>query len=108
VLGDLDSLGDRIADQPHAAELTNHVHSWARGLEKFVHFREIDSAFRGAKDELDRTGGAFGGAFAVADAVGGLDQPSLSVDNAQDVALRASSEAGEAADTGFRVDDRVK
>ncbi len=107
-LGHLEPLHDRVPDEPHPSQLADDVHPWPRGLEERVDLGEIDAALCGAEDEPDGAHRALGGAPAVTDAVVAVDQPRRAVHDAQDVALGAGAQAGEAADADVRVDHRVK
>ena len=107
-VGGLQALGQGVLDEPHAAQLADHVDAGARRLEVLVDLGQVDAALGRAEDQPDGVDRALGGAAAVADAVVGVDQPRRVVDDAEDVALRAGLQAGEAADADVGIDDRVE
>ncbi len=73
--------------------------------------RQVHAALRRTENELNRVDGAGNTAGAVANAVGGSDQHGLSVNQTQHLVfglLRASLDAGAAADTDPRIHDGVQ
>src|SRR5262245_62236100 len=76
----LGSLLDRIANEPHATELAGNEDPWNVGLEIRRHMGNIDASTFRPENKCDRVVRAGGTAGAVTDAVGGLDQLGLSVD----------------------------
>ena len=97
---DLQALGERILDEPHAGELTHDVHAGAAGLEELVDLGQLDAAFGAAEDQLDGVDGALDRALAVADALGRVQQRRDPVDQAQDLSLGTGADAGTAGQGG--------
>ena len=104
----LQSLRHGVLDQTHAAQLADDVDARPARLEVLVHHREIDAALGGAEDELDGVDRALGRALPVADALIGVNETGRPVYDAEDVALGAGLEAGQAADADVRVDHRMQ
>src|SRR6266566_1709983 len=96
-----------FADQAHAAQFARDVDAGHVGFEIGVDLRDIDTALFGAEHELDRVDRARRQARSVADAVGGIDQFGLVVDDAQRV-LGAGFHARRRSDAPGRIDDRVQ
>jgi hypothetical protein len=104
----LHPLGQGVLDEPHPAQLADHVDAGARRLEELVELGQVDATLGRAEDQPDGLDRALHRAAGVADAVVGVDQPRGVADQAEDVALRAGGQAGEAADADVGVDDRVE
>ena len=89
----LQPLGQRVLDQPHPPELPDDVDPWSAGFEERVHLGQLHAAFGRPEHQPDRAHRTFGGAPAMADAVRSADQRRHTVDQPQDLPLRAGAQS---------------
>src|SRR5215472_2944628 len=100
----LASLLDRVADQPHSAELARNEDARHVGLEVAADMRDVDAALCGSEDQGDGVGRARRPAGAVTDAFRRLDELRLAVDQPEDVAFRTGVHTCAATEAEPRID----
>src|SRR5258705_465432 len=115
LLGDhldrLPSLFERVADEPHPAELPGDENAGHRPFEAGREDRNVDATPLAAKHQLDGIDRTDRLARAVADAISGTHQYGVPVHDAEDRVvrlLRAGLDARAAANAARVINDRVK
>ena len=104
----LASLFDCVSNEAHATEFAGDEDSGDVGLEIGANIGNVDAALLRAENQRDRVARANLLAGAVTDAMAGLDQFGLSVDQSQNVALGTGADASAAAHTFRRIDFRMQ
>lgn len=104
----LATLLDRIADQPHATELSGDVNPGHIGLKISADIGDIDAARRRAEHERNGATRTRCTTRAMADTFGWRNQCGLAVDDPQDVTLGTRTDTGPAPDAQGGIDHRMQ